>query len=137
MNEQEYSREWLIIANDDLDSAQYLFARPFRKQLEIICYHCQQSAEKSLKAFLCASGIEPPITHQVGKLCKQCAEIDNSFSTFIEDSEDLAYYATRTRYPGKAEILEYHAQKAIRQAETIHNFTAEKLEKLFADAGIK
>ena len=26
--------------------------------LEIICYRCQQSVEKSLKGFLCANGIE-------------------------------------------------------------------------------
>ena len=52
MTEYDIVTEWLQIAYDDYDSAKYLFDRPSRKPLEIICYHCQQSVEKSLKAFL-------------------------------------------------------------------------------------
>ena len=44
--------EWLQAAFDDYDSAKYLFDRPNKKALEIICYHCQQSAEKCLKGLL-------------------------------------------------------------------------------------
>jgi HEPN domain-containing protein len=45
--------EWLKIAYDDFDSALHLFNTKHPKPLEIICYHCQQSVEKALKAFLC------------------------------------------------------------------------------------
>ena len=46
-----YVEEWLNFAKEDLDTAkallnsEYLFNRS-------ICYHCQQSAEKDLKAYI-------------------------------------------------------------------------------------
>ena len=46
-----YIEEWLNFAKEDLDTAkallngEYLFNRS-------ICYHCQQSAEKDLKAYI-------------------------------------------------------------------------------------
>ena len=53
MSEHDIVAEWLLASYDDYDSAKYLFDRPHKKALEIICYHCQQTVEKSLKAFLC------------------------------------------------------------------------------------
>ncbi|HBQ65195.1 MAG TPA: hypothetical protein DD727_09850 [Clostridiales bacterium] len=41
----EIFREWLEYARKDLDAAKYL-ATMDPKPIEIICYHCQQSAEK-------------------------------------------------------------------------------------------
>ena len=42
--------EWLKYANNDLEAANHLLTlHPLK--LEIICYLCQQSAEKMLKAF--------------------------------------------------------------------------------------
>lgn len=42
-------KEWLEFAAMDLDSAQFLLGmRPV--PVEIICYHCEQAAEKLLKA---------------------------------------------------------------------------------------
>jgi len=45
MDRQDVVAEWLQIAYEDLDSAQFLFDHKHPKPLEIICYHCQQSAE--------------------------------------------------------------------------------------------
>ena len=50
MSEHDIVNEWLQIAYEDYDSALYLFENKFPKPLEIACYHCQQSAEKSLTA---------------------------------------------------------------------------------------
>ena len=55
MNEHDIITEWLEIA---YDTARFLFDKKHPKPLEIICYHCQQSVEKSLKAFLCANDIK-------------------------------------------------------------------------------
>lgn len=44
----EITREWLNFAEMDINSANYLLTmRP--TPIEIICYHCQQCAEKALK----------------------------------------------------------------------------------------
>ena len=125
MNEQtEYDivAEWLQIAYDDYDSAFYLFQKPNRKPLEIICYHCQQSVEKSLKAYLCANGVEIPKTHDTGMLCRRCTEFNNAFSEFLELCEEVTVYATETRYPIRIEIDEAGAKRNLHQALKIYNF---------------
>ena len=49
--DHEYIAEWFQFADIDLASAEHLQSmRP--QPLEIICYHCQQSAEKNLKGYL-------------------------------------------------------------------------------------
>ena len=50
-------KEWLEFAAMDLDSAQFLLGmRPV--PVEIICYHCEQAAEKLLKAVLVAADVD-------------------------------------------------------------------------------
>jgi HEPN domain-containing protein/GNAT superfamily N-acetyltransferase len=124
MNEHDIVAEWLQIAFDDYDSALYLFQRPHRRPYEIICYHCQQSAEKALKAFLCANGVEVPRTHETGYLCQLCINIDDSFSSFLESCEELAIYATETRYPIRIEIDEATVKRNLKQAFEIYNFVS-------------
>jgi len=61
MSEIDIVNEWLQVAYDDYDSAKFLYENKNPKPLEIICYHSQQSAEKSLKAYLCVNDIDIPI----------------------------------------------------------------------------
>ena len=128
MREHDIVAEWLQIAYDDYDSAQYLFDKKHRKPLEIICYHCQQAVEKSLKAFLCAKGIDVPKTHDCGLLCQHCAELDTAFSTFQAACDGITVYATHTRYPIRIDIEEHHAKQALAQALDVYNFVLGKLK---------
>jgi HEPN domain-containing protein len=58
MTDLDSAREWLHFAQMDLSSAEYLL--PMRpRPTEIICYHCQQSAEKALKSILILNAIFP------------------------------------------------------------------------------
>ncbi|GHV85164.1 hypothetical protein AGMMS50230_07720 [Spirochaetia bacterium] len=59
-------KEWLIIADDDFDSANILNAA-VRKHNEIICYLCAQAVEKYLKGYLIYNNIVP---ERNGKRCK-------------------------------------------------------------------
>ncbi|MDR2088796.1 MAG: HEPN domain-containing protein, partial [Clostridiales Family XIII bacterium] len=93
MSEIDITNEWLQIAYGDYDSAKFLYDHKIPKPLEIICYHCQQSAEKSLKAFICAHDIDIPKTHEVKRLCAQCSELDDSFADLFDDCEELEVYA--------------------------------------------
>ena len=47
---------WLSFAKTDLGVANYLNENYHPKPLEIICYHCQQAAEKAIKALIVACG---------------------------------------------------------------------------------
>ena len=137
MNERDILTEWLQIAYDDYDAASYLFQKPYRKPLEIICYHCQQSAEKSLKAYLCANGAEISKTHETGILCLKCVEINESFSEILTSCEELAIYATETRYPIRIDIDEATVKRNLKQALEIYNFVVDKVSPSIMDIEIK
>ena len=122
MSDHDIVAEWIQVAYDDYDTAKYLFDRPQRKPLEIICYHCQQSAEKSLKAVLCAHGIDIPRTHDTGILNIQCTKIDSAFSQFQRLCEELAIYATETRYPIRIEVNEDLVNRILQQVFEIYSF---------------
>ena len=119
--------EWLLIAYDDLDSAQFLFMHKHPRPLEIICYHSQQSVEKSLKAFLVFRGVEAPKIHDCGKLCGMCIDEDSAFEQFHHDCIELALYATNTRYPSRMELEERNASAALEKATAIYAFVTETI----------
>jgi HEPN domain-containing protein len=64
MDKSVIINEWLDYATKDINSAKYLLGmRPI--PLEIICYHCEQAAEKILKCYLIHRDEEPPRTHDL------------------------------------------------------------------------
>lgn len=134
MSERNIVDEWLQIAYEDYDAALYLFDHKHPKPLEIICYHCQQSVEKSLKAYLCANGAEIQKTHEIGLLCRRCIRYDNAFSDLADNCEELEVYATGTRYPSRVEIESRDAEKALQQALVIFKFVTERVKLLFPSA---
>jgi len=130
MSERDIVSEWLQIAYDDYDSAKYLYDNKRPNPVEIICYHCQQAVEKSLKAFMCANNLYIPRTHDTGLLCQSCADIDSDFLNFHESCEEIAVYATQTRYPIRVEIAESNVKRALQQASEIYNFVLEKTRNM-------
>ena len=131
MSDKDIANEWLLIAYEDYDSAKFLYDKKLPKPLEIICYHCQQSAEKSLKAFLCANGADIPKTHEVKRICMQCSDLDDSFIVLFDDCVELEVYATETRYPLRIEIDDVHTDRALKMANRIYEFTSDKIKQLF------
>ncbi len=133
MTARDCVQEWLEFAYNDLDTAQYLSQRPTRKPLEIICYHCQQSVEKSLKAFICATDIDIPRMHDTGELCRLCGNFDSTFLQIIQACSQFTRYATDTRYPRKLEIDEATVEWLLRQALEIHDFAKSAIDKFYDD----
>ena len=63
-------------------------------------YHCQQAAEKALKAFLSLHDIPFQRTHLLSPLVLQCMQRDPEFETLEDAAEALTPFATAFRYPG-------------------------------------
>lgn len=65
MNEEfDIARQWVAKARNDLLNADNnLNAADIPS--DTVCFHCQQAAEKLLKAFLAARGTPPPHTHDL------------------------------------------------------------------------
>lgn len=95
--------QWLIKAQHDLRSARRLLTDD-PPLLDTAAYHCQQAAEKALKAFLSLHDTPIPKTHLLVTLVAQCAELAPSFAGLFEAAEFLTPFATSFRYPG--DVLE-------------------------------
>jgi len=112
-------RQWLAKADDDLDAAKFLFA-PGRPFFAAICFHCQQAAEKYLKAFLTWHQIEFPKTHDLGLLLGLIASADSSLAVSLSAGTALNPYGVEIRYPGDVpEITREDAEEAILLADKV------------------
>lgn len=127
MNDKDWVKKWFLKAKNDLIVAIHVFDDLHPSQNDISCYHCQQSAEKALKGFLIFKDIDPPKTHDLILLCKNCVNIDSTFDSLLEDCGDLAVFATTTRYPDNDEILDEDVRNAINQAKRIYDFCNAKV----------
>jgi HEPN domain-containing protein len=87
---------WLEQAEDELDAADKL--RQHGKHY-LVCYLCQQVAEKALKAILYAAGAASVRGHSVGQLCREAARLLPELITVEEKAVPLDAYYIPTRYP--------------------------------------
>ena len=118
---------WTQKAARDLEAARILSVQesPLR---DVIAYHCQQAAEKSLKAYLTWHDRPFAKTHVLADLVAEAAEVDAEFATLLDDAEELSPMAWRYRYPG--DLLEPDAaecQHALDVASRIGAFVLERL----------
>ncbi|MFZ5759482.1 MAG: HEPN domain-containing protein [Thermodesulfobacteriota bacterium] len=121
-------RQWLHKADHDLRSAARLMSGGEEALLDTAVYHCQQAAEKALKAYLTAHGVVFPKIHLLLPLLALCADIDSSFSQLTDAAEFLTPFATEFRYPG--DILEPEpadAEDAYNLAKRVVNFVESRL----------
>ena len=119
--------EWLLFANNDLISARHLFEDLYPKQTNIAAYHCQQCAEKALKAFLVFHDIDPPKIHDLDKLVKLCQDIDGNFSNVEIECASLTRYGVASRYPREVYVDDAIAKTLIERAQKVYDFSAAKI----------
>ena len=120
--------EWLRFAKADLDSAWHLQTM-VPVPIEIACYHCQQSAEKALKAFLLANGCEVKKTHDVRFLCNECKTVNADFAQIETMCSRVTVYGSQSRYPFALEIESEDMQLALNDAKKIYDFVGAQINK--------
>ena len=64
-------------------------------------FHCQQAAEKALKAFLTWHSRPFRRTHDLADLVRQCRQIEEWFSSQMGTADLLSPYAVSHRYPSE------------------------------------
>jgi HEPN domain-containing protein len=122
MTVKELFEKWFDKAASDLHSA-HLCLEPEDNEPESVCFFCQQTAEKALKAYLISQDIEPMRTHDTEYLCHECMKFDPSFESHIEICGALKKYAVEIRYPDPMmEIDESTARQTMEYAQTIYDF---------------
>ncbi len=121
------TKEWVDKAEYDLYSADLLLHAGEVPVPDYACFHCQQCAEKYLKAYLQEHEIEFERSHELMPLLLLCASLDAEFKSIKRDLEKLNRYAVIVRYPGisiKAET----AEEALSAAERVRKFVRKKLK---------
>ncbi|MBI3398149.1 MAG: HEPN domain-containing protein, partial [Deltaproteobacteria bacterium] len=90
--------KWIGIAERDLLTAK----QGLEAEIVItdtVSFHCQQAAEKYLKAFLVKHQIEFTKTHSIIALLNLCSTVDKSFNEELTEVDYLTDYAVEIRYP--------------------------------------
>ena len=128
MADMEFVLPWTQRAESDISSALHLAETMRPAPSEIICFHCQQAAEKYLKAFLVYNDTEPPKTHDLIELVKLCCGFDPGFSVLSAKCEYLLPFAVHARYPGASDPGDEDTKIALAYAEDITAFVKQKLQ---------
>ena len=90
---------WMRKAQGDYDAA-VLLEKAVPPQLDIAIYHCHQSAEKAIKAWLVACELPFPKTHDLERLLELANTHSSTLTNLQEAMRILTPYATEFRYPG-------------------------------------
>lgn len=94
------TRGWLLKARADLRGAEVdLAAAP--PLTGDAAFHCQQAAEKTLKAFLAWHDVPFRKTHDLAEIGLQCLAVDVSLEPVCRRAERLTAFAWIFRYPGE------------------------------------
>ena len=124
---REITSEWIVKAEDDYRSAEILLYKIEKPVIDTACFHCQQCAEKYLKAYLTEHEIEFPRHHDLIRLLGLCLHLDESFETIRHHLRRLEQYGVVIRYPGLTVPLEM-AHKAYENASRVREFVRKKLK---------
>jgi HEPN domain-containing protein len=108
---------WVRKAEADLEGASDLAqaARPYH---DLICLHCQQSAETYLRALLIERGVSFPKTHRLEDLLLLLLPHDAALKKLRRTLVTLTRYAVDYRYPDE-NATKRESMAALRQATKV------------------
>ena len=114
-------QEWLAFAETDLGVARHLYETYRPQPLEIICYHCQQAAEKAIKAVIVAYGAQGgiPKLHDLAFLLDQLKNTVEIGERYYDYADELTPYGVAVRYPSELGLEERHAKAALEHANKL------------------
>ncbi len=119
MNQE--TKQWIDMADMDMGVAKHLMENYYPKPLEIICYHCQQAAEKAIKALVISLETQGrlPKLHDLSFLLNQVKNFVRIEEKYYDYADTLTPYGVAVRYPNELFLEERHAKEAIQYADEI------------------
>jgi HEPN domain-containing protein len=124
-----YLLEWIRKAEEDYDAALALARQRKKSTPNAVSFHCQQCAEKYLKAFLVQQGVAFPKTHDLLELHKLCLAVKPALELVGDLLDSLNPYAVEYRYPGD-EVNADEAKAAIRAVKEVRRFMRSQLGEI-------
>ena len=120
MHNLEDAKKWIGIAERDYAVSVTLHKLHRPLPVEIICFHCQQSVEKSLKAILAYNNADIPKTHDIRLLNELCEKFINESIIDSRVAETISDFAVVTRYvEDNRDFTEDTGDFALKQAREI------------------
>ncbi len=124
-NPERDVNKWIEKAEHDILTVQTIIEyQPL--VLDTACFHCQQAAEKYLKAFLVFKKQEIIKTHAIDFLIKQCAKFDSEFKDI--NIKDIQIFAIDARYPDDS--IEPTMEETNEYLQIVNEIKALVLEKI-------
>jgi HEPN domain-containing protein len=118
---EEYLKEWVRKAEEDYEVATALARRRKSPTPNAVSFHCQQCAEKYLKAYLVQHNVIFPKTHDLLELHRLCLSVDPAFSLIGDLLDLLNPYSVEFRYPGEETTLE-EAKATVKAMKEVRRF---------------
>jgi HEPN domain-containing protein len=129
MKNSEVANEWFQFGKTDLEAAKFL-TKMHPLPIEVICYHCQQSAEKYLKGYIAFNGSSIAKTHDLVILNKTCKNYSDNFRDIDDECIELVAYGVQVRYPYELEVNEQDMKTALICAEKIAKFIEDAINEI-------
>jgi len=104
--------EWVCKAEEDFAGAKHLARVRKQPMPNLVCYLCQQCAEKYLKARLQEAGVLFPKTHNLEELLDLLLPVEPLWESLRPALAQLTDYAVEFRYPGE-NATEAQAKRAV------------------------
>ena len=92
------ARQWLAKAMNDLLNADNNL-KSEQIPFDTVCFHCQQAAEKFLKAYLVGRGQSYPVTHDLFLILEKILQLNSDAEQLRDVLAILMPYAVEIRYP--------------------------------------
>lgn len=118
--------EWVLKAEGDFATAGREIRARKMPNYDAVCFHCQQCAEKYLKAILQENEKRIPKTHNLLELLALILKFDRNYELLKADLDVLEEFSVRYRYPGDTAEIE-EAKSAYVAVKTVREFIREKL----------
>jgi HEPN domain-containing protein len=110
---------WVEKAEHDLRNAEFVLTMPEDCPTDTVCFHCQQCAEKYLKALLTLRQVEFPRTHDLVVLLN-LLRAETELDVRVEQLQPLNRYSVEARYPGDWDPIDrQEASAALKMAQSV------------------
>lgn len=121
--------DWLDRANEDIICAKVLSEDD--RCYNAAAFHCQQTIEKALKAYILLKSNQLLDGHNLPWLCKRAAKYDLIFMDWLEGSALLSRHYIETRYPADIPLeIDYeHIQRFYHTARDMYLFICGEVDR--------
>ena len=127
--------EWLRKADDDIAVAERLLSDEVAFP-NAVTFHCQQAAEKYIKAFLVWYEIDFPKTHDLEELLDLAETSNRDLAASLRNVIVLTPYGVELRYPGdRPDATPDEAREAVKLARQVRDAILPLLQRESTEPG--